>query len=165
MAIKSDPVGSDRNRRYRSQCELYVTSEHPRGRERVFLSSGGRGVGGNCENPCCPGWRRALARNGKRSSRQDRHTVHRAVASAHPRTELDQPVAIRRHPSINLRLVQRMLPHLCSCMPLYCQPLTSGARTADNRIADFVLTSCEDRVKIPRRARCARISPCGRCCP
>ena len=35
----------------------------------------------------------------------------------------------------------------------------------DNRKADFGLTSCEDRVKIPRRARLVRISPCGRCGP
>ena len=35
----------------------------------------------------------------------------------------------------------------------------------DNRRADFGLTSCENRVKIPRRARRVRISPCGRCGP
>ena len=33
--------------------------------------------------------------------------------------------------------MQRMLPHLCPCMPLYCQPLTYGTRAEDNRMADF----------------------------
>ena len=33
--------------------------------------------------------------------------------------------------------MQRMLPHFCSCMPLYCQPLTSEARAEDDRMASF----------------------------
>ena len=30
-----------------------------------------------------------------------------------------------------------MLPHLCPCMPLYCQSLTYKTRAEDNRMADF----------------------------
>ena len=33
--------------------------------------------------------------------------------------------------------MQRMLPHLCSYMPLYCQPLTYRTRAKDNCMASF----------------------------
>ncbi|MBO6167680.1 MAG: hypothetical protein J6P13_04940 [Kiritimatiellae bacterium] len=85
---------------------------------------GGGGTGSFRQYACRTDRRRAFARNGKRCSRQDRHTVHRAVASAHPRAESCQPLACRRSPSVFMHFLQRLLPHPRSRLHLCCPPLT-----------------------------------------